>query len=69
MLGLSQEDLATAAGVGVQTVIGFEMGTRSLREDTLLRIQAALEERGIVFTNGDEPGVKFVESRVKPHLR
>lgn len=69
MLGLSQEDLARAAGVGIQTVIHFELGDRSPREDTIMRIQAALEDRGIVFTNGDEPGVKFVESRIKPHLR
>ena len=69
MLRMSQEDLAEAAGVGVRSIRRFELGEVEPREDTMMRIQAALEDRGIVFTNGDEPGVKFVESRVKPHLR
>jgi transcriptional regulator with XRE-family HTH domain len=69
ILKMTQEELAEAAGVGIQTVIGFEAGTRNLQAATLFRIQAALEERGIVFSNGDSPGVKLDPSRIKPHPR
>lgn len=65
MLKMSQEELATAAGVGIQSVKRFEAGRIEPREDTIMRIQAALEERGIVFSNGDKPGVTLDLSRAR----
>ena len=45
------------AGVGERTIAGFESGEKpDLRESTLWEIQAALEARGIEFTNGDGSG-------------
>ena len=69
MLSMSREDLAVAAGVSPLTIFKFEQEKVEPKEETLMRIQAALEERGIVFTNGNTPGVKYDESRIKPHLR
>lgn len=58
-LGLNQAELAIAAGVGRTTVVAFERGNRSAYESTRGKLQAALEARGIVFTNGDKPGFYF----------
>lgn len=69
MLGISQEELAVSAGVSAQTVINFEMEKHVPREDTLMRIQAALEERGCIFANGNRPTVTIDLSRAKPHVR
>lgn len=63
MLHISQADLAQAAGISEDTIRFFEKGRTTPREETLLRIQAALEERGIIFTNGDRPGVILDRSR------
>lgn len=65
MLGWSQQDLAAASGIAVQTIANFEAERHTPREETLMRIQAALEERGIVFSNGNSPTVKLDPSRVK----
>jgi hypothetical protein len=37
----------------------------ALREGDLAAIQAALEDGGIEFLNGDEPGVKLKAKKVK----
>lgn len=58
-LGLEQEQLAKAAGVTRMTVSAFENGKTSPHDSTHQAIQAALEARGIVFTNGDRPGFYY----------
>lgn len=58
-LGMSQAELAEAAGVGRTTVVAFERGNRSAYESTRTKLQSALEMRGIVFTNGSKPGFYF----------
>lgn len=64
MLKMSQADLAKASGVSENTIRFFEAGrTTNLREETLWRIQTALEERGIIFHNGGTPGVTLDRSR------
>ena len=65
MLGMSQQDLAAASGVAVQTIANFEAERHTPREETLYRIQAALEDRGIVFSNGNSPTVKLDPQRIK----
>ena len=59
MLGWSQEELATAAGVSVRTLISFEKGERSPQSRNVAAIRAALESAGVEFTNGDAPGVRL----------
>ncbi len=62
-LGLTQAELATAAGVGVTTLIKLEQGRTKTYQDTRERVQQALELRGIVFTNGGTPGFKIDKSK------
>ncbi len=66
MLRMSQADLAKVSGVSENTINNFEGGrTSSLREETLWRIQTALEERGIIFHNGGRPTVTLDRSIAK----
>jgi transcriptional regulator with XRE-family HTH domain len=62
-LGMTQAELARAAGVDENTIQFFESGRTVPREETLRRIQDALEQRGIIFHNGDKPGVTFDRSK------
>jgi DNA-binding XRE family transcriptional regulator len=55
-LEMEQTDLAKAAGLAQTTVSDFELGKTRPHEGTRAAIQTALEQRGIVFTNGDKPG-------------
>lgn len=50
MLGWSQQELATRAGVAVSTVADFERGLRSPVPNNALAIRRALEISGVVFT-------------------
>jgi transcriptional regulator with XRE-family HTH domain len=61
LIGLSQEDAALAAGVGIQTLIAFENGKRQPYARTLDAIRAALEAAGVIFvpSNGEGPGVRL----------
>jgi DNA-binding XRE family transcriptional regulator len=59
LLAMTQSDLAAAAGVTRQTLIDWEAGTRIPRSDTVDKVRDALERRGIEFSNGGEPGVKY----------
>lgn len=63
LLGFSQEQLATAAGVGRSTVERYEQQTRELQPEVLEKIADALERRGIIFTNGNTPGVTHDPSK------
>ena len=51
--------LAEMAVVGVSTVADFELKRREVSEESILRIQTALEAAGIEFTNGKRPGVRL----------
>ena len=55
----SQEQLASAAEIGIQTVIGFESGRRVPRASTVAAVRAALESAGVEFSDGDSPGVRL----------
>lgn len=64
MLGWKQSDLADRAGVSVSTIKDYEAGRRTPREDSLKRIQDALETAGIRPINADAwggQGVRFLE--------
>lgn len=57
ILEMNQETLAKVAGISARTLIRFESGETIPKEETLVAIKEALERRGVVFTNGDKPGV------------
>jgi DNA-binding XRE family transcriptional regulator len=63
-LEMDQAQLAQAAGLSRNTIIEFENGKTAPHESTKHAIQAALEARGIVFTNGDRPGFYFDKAKV-----
>ena len=58
MIGWSQSELASAAGIGLATVQRLEAQDGVLRgmSDTIWKIQDALEKAGIVFIDDDETG-------------
>lgn len=66
MRKLTRENLPKAAGVSATSIKAFEAGEVETRKDTLMRIQSALEQRGVVFTNGNRPGVISIRPR---HIR
>jgi predicted transcriptional regulator len=58
---IGQDQLATLAEVAPATVARLEStdGPLNARAETLRRLQRALEAAGVVFTDGDEPGVRL----------
>jgi transcriptional regulator with XRE-family HTH domain len=61
LIEFTQQDLAKAARVGLQTLADFERGARQPYERTLADIQEALEDAGIEFIleNGGGPGLRL----------
>jgi predicted transcriptional regulator len=57
-LHLGVRDLAVMAKVATATITRLEAG-ETLKPRTVEAIQHALEKAGVVFTNGDEPGVRL----------
>lgn len=63
LLGMTQEQLANAAGCSKRTIENFEAGKSVPYEDTMAKIMTALELRGIEFSNGDRPTVTHDRSK------
>lgn len=63
LLKMTQAELAAAAKVAPGSVNSFEQGLREPRPTTLDAIRQALEDRGIEFFNGEEPGVRLRPSK------
>jgi len=59
MAGWSRAHLSAQAGVNERTIVDFERGARSPIRATRDAIQRALENAGVEFTNGDQPGVRM----------
>ena len=59
LLGMTQGELAEAAGVERNTIMSWEAGDRVPRAATVENVRAALERRGIEFQNSDSPGVRL----------
>ena len=55
LVGLTQGELAVAAGVGLHTVVRFETGQAEPYPVNLEKIRSELERRGVEFLNGDSP--------------
>jgi predicted transcriptional regulator len=60
-LHLGVRDLAVMAKVATATITRLEAG-ETLKPRTVEAIQHAFEKAGVVFTNGDEPGVRLKKS-------
>lgn len=58
-LQLGVRDLADAARVSPTTITKLERGDGDPQRRTVEAIRTALEAAGVVFTNGNEPGVKL----------
>ncbi len=65
LLGLSQTDLAEISSVAANTIVRFETGKNDPRPATVETLRRALEDRGIEFMNGGDPGVRLFQSRAK----
>ena len=63
LLNMSQEELAGASGLNARTIRDFENGKHLLRDKNLEAIRDAFERRGVEFTNGSNPGVRFVTDK------
>jgi transcriptional regulator with XRE-family HTH domain len=68
LLGWRQEDLSKAAGVGTATIQRIEKTESGIGGyvSTLLRIQAAFENAGVLFIDDDETagiGVRLVKKK------
>jgi transcriptional regulator with XRE-family HTH domain len=60
LAGLSQADIAEATGLSLPTIKRAESERDVvISRESIDAIRAALESAGVVFTNGDEPGVKL----------
>ena len=57
-LGLGVRELATLASVSPNTIARLERG-EEMRESTLATIRRALEDAGVEFMNGGQPGVRM----------
>ena len=71
LLRWSAVDLARASAVGVNTVRRAELAEAktSLTAANELAIRRALEEAGVEFTNGDQPGVRLTAGRAASAAR
>jgi transcriptional regulator with XRE-family HTH domain len=67
-LGLGIRELAAAAKVSMDTVARFERG-EELKERTIEALQRALEEAGVEFTNGEQPGVRLAKAAAAKLLK
>jgi DNA-binding XRE family transcriptional regulator len=63
LIEMSQIELADAAGVSSRTVLDFETNKRQPIKVTLSALQRSLEEAGVEFTNGDQPGVRLAKPK------
>lgn len=59
LLGMSQSDLADAAGLSQPHLAKIELGKVIPHESTVARLRDAIENRGVEFTNGNNPGVRL----------
>ena len=59
LLGWSQDQLAAAADVSGHTIKSWENEWHIPRQSTIDRVRKVIEDRGVEFLNGGQPGVRF----------
>jgi len=67
LLEITQHELAEATDLGSSTIERFEKG-ESVRASTVEKIQKYLEDRGIRFMNGGNPGVQRMSDETRISL-
>lgn len=68
LLGITQAQLATGAGISTTGLVNIERGTADPKVSTLGAVQAALEREGATFisSNSEGPGVRLTASSREP---
>ena len=71
LLGWNQHRLAESSGVSLSTIRRMESSEGLIRGNAanVWKIQQALEDVGIEFTNGDAPGVRLKHPQEKTDQR
>ena len=71
LLGWSQQNLATQAGVGIVTIRQIETGVTEPRRATLTVVRQAFEDAGVEFIdeNGGGPGVRLHKRQRPKHSK
>lgn len=69
LLGLTQTELAEAAGIDWHTLSRFELGKSEPRQSSLDKILAELARRGIEFTNGTGTGIRLDHAKAAEYAR
>jgi transcriptional regulator with XRE-family HTH domain len=61
LLDFTQPQLASAAGLGLSTIVDFERSRRPVSKEALAMIRMAFERAGVEFIeeNGGGPGVRL----------
>jgi DNA-binding XRE family transcriptional regulator len=59
LVEMDQADLARKAVVSRNVIVDFERGSRTPLANNLAAIKRVLEENGVEFTNGEQPGVRL----------
>lgn len=71
LLGLSQEELASRAGLSRQILVRIEKGEQNVLVESIEKVRAALESGGVVFIDGGQdhgPGVAMARAARDPAL-
>lgn len=63
IIGMTQPELAQAAGFGLSSIVDFERDRRIVSQQAVERMKEALEAAGVVFLpeNGNGPGVALTK--------
>ena len=69
LLGITQAELAEAAGLSMETIFKFEAGKSYPYASSLEKILSELERRGIEFTNGTGTGVRLDHAKAADYAR
>lgn len=69
LLGITQAELAQAAGLSMDTIFSFEAGQTNPYPRSLEKIVGALELRGIEFTNGTGTGVRLDHAKAAAYAQ
>jgi len=66
-LGLTVREAAELAQVSHETIVGIEAARASIKEKTIEKVRAALENAGVEFIdeNGGGPGVRLRKAKRK----
>jgi transcriptional regulator with XRE-family HTH domain len=69
LLLMTQPELASAAGLGLSTIVDFEKTRRPVSKEAIKLIRGALERAGVEFidANGGGPGVRLQKPK-RPRL-